>query len=201
MRGKTYSSPTLAVVFSTVFFVGCSSMEPTPMMPTNPARFGGGVTAEVDRSCREQAYQAAERAKQQNANTEVAVTAIGAVAGAVIGRAVSPRHGGGGPGPGPGPGGGGPGGPGGGPGAGPGGGPGGPGGGPGGPGPGRPRGPNYAGAGAATGALAGAAASQDMLQDLQQVYDINYDNCIASYMNAAEEDYPRRRSNRRRSRY
>lgn len=191
MRGKTYSSSTLVAVLSTVLFAGCSSMEPTPMMPTNPARFGGGITAEVDGICREQAYQAAERAKQQNTNTEVAVTAIGTVAGAVIGRAVSPRRGGGGPGPG------GPGGPGGGPGA----GPGGPGGGPGGPGPGRPRGPNYAGAGAATGALAGAAASQEMLQDLQQVYDINYDNCITSYMNAAEEQYPQRRSNRRRGRY
>ena len=198
MLGNTYSSRTAAVVLSAIFFAGCSSMQPTPTLPSAPARIGGygGVSAEVDRNCREQAYKAAEQAKQQNVNTEVAVTAIGTVAGAVIGKAVSPRGGGGGPGPrGPGGPGGGPGGPGGGPGA---GGPGGPGGGPGGPGPGRPRGPNYAGVGAATGALAGAAASQDMLQNLQQVYDINYDNCIAANANMDDTCYSSRRSRKRR---
>ena len=197
MFGSTHSSRTVIAVLSAIFFAGCSSMQPTPTLPSSPARIGGygGVSAEVDRNCREQAYKAAEQAKQNNVNTEVAVTAIGTVAGAVIGKAASPRGGGG---PGPGFGGGGPGGPGG-PGGGPGmGGPGGPGGGPGGPGPGRPRGPNYAGVGAATGALAGAAASQDMLQNLQQVYDINYDNCIAANANTNDGNYSPRRSRKRR---
>ncbi|MCC9002103.1 MAG: hypothetical protein LM549_05710, partial [Candidatus Competibacter sp.] len=65
-------------------------MQPTPTMPTYPAKVGyGGVTRETDSICRQQAQQAAEQTKQQNANTEVASTVIGAVAGAVIGNAVS----------------------------------------------------------------------------------------------------------------
>jgi hypothetical protein len=140
---------------------GCSSMQPTPIMPTQPARIGGrdGVTLEQDAACRQQAYQAAQAAKESNVTTEVATTAVSAIAGAVIGHAISP-HGGGPRGPGPG-----------------------------GPGPRGPSGPNLAGAGAATGALAGAAASQGMLQDTQQVYDINYNNCVAAYANSNAATY------------
>ena len=114
-----------------------------------------GVSAEADSVCRQQAYQAAEKAKQDNVNKEVAFTAIGTIAGAVIGNQITtPGHGGRGPG--------------------------GPGGGPGGPGRGH-GGHDLAGAGALTGAATGAAMSQGTLQDTQQTYDINYNNCIESH--------------------
>jgi len=138
---------------------GCSSMQPTPMMPTYPAQIGGrgGVSIETDNLCRQQAYQAAEKAKQDNVNKEVAFTAIGTIAGAVIGNQIEApsRHG---PPPGPGPGGPGPGGP-----------------------PGRPKTHDLAGPGALAGAATGAAISQGTLQDTQQVYDITYNNCIERY--------------------
>ncbi len=133
---------------------GCSSMQPTPMMPTYPARIGGhgGVRAEEDAYCRQQAYQAAQQAKESNIAKEIGATAIGALAGAAIGNALEPGRP---PGPPPG-------------------GPGGP------PGP-RPSGPHYGTAGGIAGAAVGAAASQRMIQDPQQVYDITYNNCIAAY--------------------
>jgi hypothetical protein len=137
---------------------GCSGMQPTPMMPTYPSQIGGrgGVSMEADSICRQQAYQAAEKAKQDNVNKEIAFTAIGTIAGAVIGNQIqSPsRHG---PPPrGPR-------------------GPGGPG------GPGRPKTHDMAGAGALAGAATGAALSQGTLQNQQQVYDIYYNNCIERY--------------------
>lgn len=157
---------------SAVVLTGCSGMQPTPMMPTYPAQVGGrdGVSIEADSACRLQAYQAAEKAKQDNLNKEVAFTAIGTIAGAVIGNQISVSSYRGGPGPrGPGPGG-------------PHGGargPGGPGGPP--PRPHRSRSHDLAGAGALTGAATGAALSQGMLQNTQQTYDIYYNNCIQSY--------------------
>lgn len=181
MPGTLRASRPLLAALAIGVITGCASMQPTPIMPTYPAQIGGrnGVTAEQDATCRQQAYLAAEQTKQQNVNKEVASTMIGAVAGAVVGHAVSDR-GPGGPGPrGPGPGGPGPGGPRPGP----------------GPGPGPSSGPNLTGAGAVAGAATGAAVSQGMLQDTQQVYDINYNNCIAAYINANAQGYSR--SNRR----
>ncbi len=177
MPGTLRASHPLLAALAVGVITGCASMQPTPIMPTYPAQIGGrsGVTAEQDATCRQQAYLAAEQTKQQNVNKEVASTMIGAVAGAVVGHAVSDR-GPGGPGPrGPGPGGPGPGGP--------------------RPGPGPSSGPNLTGAGAVAGAATGAAVSQGMLQDTQQVYDINYNNCIAAYINANAQGYSR--SNRR----
>lgn len=139
----------VAAGLSLVVLAGCSSMQTTPMMPTYPAKVGrGGVPVEVDDRCRQEAYQAAERAKQENVNKEVAFTAVGAIAGAVIGNQARvsgpPRP----------------------PAA------------PGGP-PGRPRSHDLAGPGALAGAATGAALSQGATQDLQQVYDMYYNNCIA----------------------
>ena len=72
MLGTTHSSRTLVVALSVAILGGCSSMQPTPTMPTYPAKVGyGGVTRETDSICRQQAQQAAEQTKQQNANTEV----------------------------------------------------------------------------------------------------------------------------------
>lgn len=153
MRRRLQSARRLtAAGLSAAVLAGCSSVQPTPTMPTYPAQVGGryGVSAETDAGCRQQAYQAASTAKQNNVGKEVAFTAIGAIAGAAIGNALEPS----GPrGPGPG-------------------GPGGPGG---------PRGhggPALGGAGAVTGLATGAAMSQSTLQDPQQVYDITYNNCI-----------------------
>lgn len=155
------SKRTLLAAAGAVLLGGCSGMQPTPMMPTYPAQIGrGGVSVEADNACRQQAYQAAEKAKQDNVNKEVAFTAIGTIAGAVIGNQVSVPSGGSGPrGPARGPGG------------------------PGGPGgrPGRPKTHDLAGAGALAGAATGAAMSQGTLQDTQQVYDIYYNNCIERY--------------------
>ncbi len=156
-RMTRYTRTLTATSMGAVILAGCSSMQPTPMMPTYPAQVGGrqGVSAEADSVCRQQAYQAAEKAKQDNVNKEVAFTAIGTIAGAVIGNQITtPGHGGPGPG--------------------------GPGGGPGGPGRGH-GGHDLAGAGALTGAATGAAMSQGTLQDTQQTYDINYNNCIESH--------------------
>lgn len=149
-----------ALAFLTAALAGCSSMQATPMMPTYPAQIGsGGVSASEDSLCRQRAYQAAEKAKQDNVNKEVAFTAIGTIAGAVIGNQIQAPSGRG-PRPGPGPRG------------------------PGGPGgrPGKPKTHDMAGAGAAAGAATGAALSQGTLQDTQQVYDITYNNCVQSYM-------------------
>lgn len=144
------------LIASAMGLTGCSSMQPTPMMPTYPAQVGGrgGVSVEADSMCRQQAYKAAEQAKQDNINKEVAFTAIGTIAGAVIGNQIQApgRHG---PPRGPGPGG------------------------PGGPG--RPSTHDMAGAGALAGAATGAALSQGTLQNPQQVYDIYYNNCIERY--------------------
>ncbi|MBK1718845.1 hypothetical protein [Thiocystis violacea] len=158
----------IAAATGAVVLAGCSSMQATPMMPTYPAQIGGrgGVSVEGDSICRQQAYQAAEKAKQDNVNKEIAFTAIGTIAGAVIGNQVSVPSGGprGPRGPG---------------------GPGGPGGhrgpgGPGGPG-GRPGSHDLAEAGALAGAATGAAMSQSTLQDTQQTFDIYYNNCIERY--------------------
>jgi uncharacterized protein YcfJ len=137
----------LAAVASGVIS-GCSGMQPTPTMPSQPARIGGpyGETSQQDAYCRQQAYQAAEKTKQDNMAKEVGSTAVGSIAGAVIGNALEPdRYWG--------------------------------------------RGrrywrrsdPHYGTAGAVTGAAVGAAASQTMVQNTQQVYDITYNNCMASY--------------------
>lgn len=150
----------------TGIIAGCSGMQATPMMPTYPAQVGGrsGVSYERDAYCRQQAYQAAQKAKETNVAKEVGSTVVGALAGAAIGNALEPSRRGPRHGPGPrGPGG-----------------PGGPGRPPGGPGRG-PSDPGYGTAGAVTGAAVGAAASQSMVQNTQQVYDINYRNCIAAY--------------------
>jgi len=151
----------LLVTMVAGIIAGCSGMQPTPMMPTYPARVGGssGVSYERDAYCRQRAYQAAETAKEANVTREVGSTVIGALAGAAIGNALEPRR--------RGPRGPGPGGPGGGP--------------PRGPGPRGPSDPGYGTAGAVTGAAVGAAASQSMVQNTQQVYDIHYRNCIAAY--------------------
>ncbi len=142
-------------LFAGILVASCSSMQPTPMMPTYPARIGGpgGVRAEEDAYCRQRAHQAAQQAKDTNVAKEIGATAIGALAGAAIGNALEPGRPHGPP-------------------------PGGPGGPP--PGP-RPSGPHYGTAGGIAGAAVGAAASQRMIQDPQQVYDINYNNCIATY--------------------
>ncbi|WP_186342944.1 YMGG-like glycine zipper-containing protein [Allochromatium palmeri] len=154
-----YARNRLFAVLGFGLLTGCSGMQPTPMMPTYPAQIGGpsGVSMESDSLCRQQAYQAAEKVKQDNVNKEVAFTAIGTIAGAVIGNQIqSPgRYG---PPRGPR-------------------GPGGPG------GPGRPRTNDMAGAGALAGAATGAALSQGTLQNTQQVYDIYYNNCIERYRN------------------
>ena len=155
----------IAVSIAAAALAGCSSMQPTPMMPTYPAQVGGrkGVSAAEESACRQQAYQAAEKTKQDNVTKEVAFTAIGTIAGAVIGNQIESPSRGGHRGPrGPG-------------------GPGGPG--PGGPGPGRPKTHDMAGAGALAGAATGAALSQSAVQDTQKVYDISYNNCIQSYLN------------------
>ncbi|NEX21941.1 hypothetical protein G3480_16785 [Thiorhodococcus mannitoliphagus] len=160
---QVFARTLVAISLSAATLAGCSSMQPTPMMPTYPAQIGGGgVTASEDSLCRQRAYQASEKAKQDNVNKEVAFTAIGTIAGAVIGNQINVPSGGPRPGPGPR-------------------GPGGPGG-PGGP-PGRPKTHDMAGAGALTGAATGAALSQGTLQNTQQVYDLSYNNCIQSYMN------------------
>lgn len=153
----------LAAVAAITVITGCSSMQPTPMMPSQPARIGGsyGVTAQQDAYCRQQAYQAAQTAKENNVAKEVGSTVIAGIAGAVIGNALEPGRGRG-PRRGPPP-------------RGPGGrpprGPGGPG----------YRDPGYGTAGAITGAAVGAAASQSMIQNTQQVYDIRYRNCVAAH--------------------
>ncbi len=154
MPNQTLPSHTLVAALAVSLVTACSSMQATPMMPTYPARIGGpdGVTAAQDSACRQRAYQAAEQAKQDNVNKEIAFTAIGTIAGAAIGNAMTPRH----PrGPGPH--------------------------GPGGYRPRPPRGPDLTGAGAVAGASTGAAMSQGALQNTQQTYDIFYNNCIASY--------------------
>ena len=157
MLGKTLPLRTLAAALVAALAAGCSSMQPTPMMPTQPAQIGGrtGVTAQQDSICRQRAYEAAQKAKENNVAKEVGITALGAVAGAVIGNALEPGHGPAPRGPGPG--------------------------GPGGPAPRGPSGPHYGTAGGVTGAAVGAAASQSMVENTQQVYDITYNNCIASY--------------------
>jgi hypothetical protein len=154
-------SPSLILALAASLAAGCSSMQPTPMMPSQPAMIGGpgGVSAQADSACRQQAYEAAKKAKDTNVAKEVGITAISAIAGAAIGNALEPRHG---PGPGPMPRG-----------------PGGPG--PVGPVPKAPSGPQLGTAGAVAGAATGAAVSQGVVQDTQQVYDINYNNCIATY--------------------
>jgi len=159
MPVKTPPARALATVLTAALAAGCSSMQPTPMMPTQPAQVGGrnGVSVQHDSMCRQRAYEAAQKAKENNVAKEVGITAVGALAGAVIGNALEPGHG---PGPGPGPRGPGPG---------------------GGPVPGGPSAPHYGTAGGIAGAAAGAAASQTMVQNTQQVYDITYNNCIASY--------------------
>lgn len=155
MSGRLRISP-LLLALAAGGFAGCSSMQPTPMMPTYPARLGGstGITAEEDAFCRQQAHQAAEQAKEANVTKEVGSTVIGALAGAAIGNALEPGR---------------PRGP----------GPGGPGGGP----PPRHSDPGYGTAGAITGATLGATASRGMIEDTQQVYDRHYNNCIAAYAN------------------
>lgn len=153
-----YTHTRLFAALGLVLLTGCSGMQPTPMMPTYPAQIGGrgDVSMEADGLCRQQAYQAAAQAKQDNVNKEVAFTAIGTLAGAVIGNQIQApgRHGPPPRGPGR---------------------PGGPG------GPGRPSTHDMAGAGALAGAATGAALSQGTLQDPQQVYDIYYNNCIERY--------------------
>jgi hypothetical protein len=155
MPGKILSSRVLLSALVAGITAGCSSMQPTPMMPTQPARIGDGVSAQQDSICRQQAYQAAQKAKESNIAKEVGITAVGALAGAVIGNALEPGRGPAPRGPGPG--------------------------GPGGPAPRGPSGPQLGTAGGVTGAAVGAAASQGVVQNTQQVYDITYRNCIASY--------------------
>ena len=157
MLGSTRSARKFLAAAVAGLIAGCSSMQPTPIMPTYPAKIGGrgGVSADQDAYCRQQAFQAAQAAKDSNVSAEVASTAVGAIAGAVIGNAASTsdrtvrtygprrvvtRH---------------------------------------------YSGHDYTGAGAATGAVVGAAASQGMIQDTQQVYDITYNNCVAAYANEA----------------
>jgi len=167
MLERTFSLRMLVAVLAAVSILGCSGMQPTPMMPTYPAKIGGssGVSPQQDAFCRQQAYQAAQKAKEANVAKEVGSTAVGALLGAAVGNALEPsrpRHRG------PPPRGrGGPGRPGGPP--------------PRGPGPGRYSDPGYGTAGAVTGAAVGAAASRSMIQDTQRVYDIKYNNCVAAY--------------------
>ncbi len=155
------ASRLIASAMSLVILTGCSGLQPTPMMPTYPARIGGpdGVSLETDSFCRLQAYQVAEKTRQDNINKEVAFTAIGTIAGAVIGNQVQvtryrgpapywPR---------------------------------GPHGHRGWHGPRRVQTHDMAGAGAFAGAATGAALSQGTLQNTQQVYDIYYNNCIERY--------------------
>jgi hypothetical protein len=157
MLGKILPSRVLLAALIAGIIAGCSSMQPTPMMPSQPARIGGssGVTSQQDSICRQQAYQAAQKAKENNVAKEVGITAVGAIAGAVIGNALEPGHGPAPRGPGPG--------------------------GPRGPAPRGPSDPHFGTAGGVTGAAVGAAASQSVVQDTQQVYDITYNNCIATY--------------------
>jgi hypothetical protein len=152
------------------------------MMPTQPARISSsdGVTADQDGVCRKQAYDAAEKAKNNNIAKEVGVTAVGIIVGAVLGNALEP-HGVSGPmalvpagAPGPR--------------------------GPGMPGPRGPSGPSLGTAGGITGAAVGAAASQGMLQNTQQVYDIAYTNCITPYASANAESYKYSNGKRKRRR-
>ena len=74
-----YARNRLFAVLGLALLTGCSGMQPTPMMPTYPAQIGGrgGVSMEADSLCRQQAYQAADKARQDNVNKEVAFTAIG----------------------------------------------------------------------------------------------------------------------------
>ena len=153
MSRHALTSPTIGVALAAGIAAGCSSMQPTPMMPSQPASIGGsdGVSAQDDSLCRQRAYQAAQSAKDTNIVKEVGITAIGAVAGAALGNALEPGRG-----PRPGPGFGGP----------------------------RyrgPSGPQLGTAGGIAGAATGAAVSQGVVQNTQQVYDINYNNCIATY--------------------
>jgi uncharacterized protein YcfJ len=155
MLGKTLSSRALLAALAAGITAGCSSMQPTPMMPSQPARIGSGsgATSQQDSICRQQAYQAAQKAKDNNIAKEVGITAVGALAGAVLGNALEPGRGPAPRGPGP----------------------------RGGPAPRGPSGPQLGTAGGVTGAAVGAAASQTMVENTQQVYDVTYNNCIASY--------------------
>lgn len=153
MLGQIAPPRALPAALAAGLIAGCSSMQPTPMMPSQPVVIGSsGVTAQQDSICRQQAYQAAQSAKETNVAKEVGFTAIGAIAGAAIGNALEPGRG---PAPRPAR--------------------------PGGPAPRGPSGPHYGTAGGVTGAAVGAAASQSVVQDTQQVYDLNYNNCIAAY--------------------
>lgn len=173
MFGMNFTSRTLLAAVTVGVIAGCSSIQSTPMSPTQPARIGSsdGVTREQDAACRRLAHQDAQSTKETNVAKEVGSTVAGAALGAVLGNALEPgrpRHRGPGPrGPGR---------------AGP--GRRGPRGGPGRRGPGRPSDPGYGTAGAVTGAVAGAAVSQALVEDTQQVYDRRYNNCIAAYANA-----------------
>ncbi len=160
MLGKVLSSRVLLAALAAGIMTGCSSMQPTPMMPSQPVVIGSsGVTGQQDSICRQQAYQAAQSAKETNVAKEVGFTALGAIAGAAIGNALEPGHRSAPRGPAPRPGGPGP----------------------RGPAPRGPSDPHYGTAGGITGAAVGAAASQSVVQDTQQVYDLNYNNCIAAY--------------------
>jgi hypothetical protein len=152
MLGQTLALRVLPAAIVATLIAGCSSMQPTPMMPTQPARIGGtyGVTAQQDGSCRQRAYEAAQKAKENNVAKEVGITAFGALAGAYLGNALEPGHGPAPRGPGPG-----------------------------GPAPRGPSGPQLGTAGGITGAAVGAAASQGVVQNTQQVYDATYNNCIS----------------------
>ncbi|EXJ13965.1 glycine zipper family protein [Imhoffiella purpurea] len=135
---------------------GCSSLEPTPMMPTYPAPVGGrdGVSWELDSKCRRQAHRIAGQTRRANLDREVAYTLIGIAAGVAIGSALSydvksyhphSRHRGY---------------------------------------PGYQDRPytlyrrDYRGPGAVMGAATGAVLSQDALRNPQRTYDIVYENCI-----------------------
>lgn len=172
MFEMNFTSRMLLAAVTVGVIAGCSTMQSTPMSPTQPAYIGGsdGVTREQDAACRRSAYQDAKSAKDTNVAKEVGSTVAGAALGAVLGNALEPgRRGYRGPGPrrgrvgrgyrGP----------------------------RGGHGPrgrGRPSDPGYGTAGAVTGAVAGAAVSQSLVEDTQQVYDRRYNNCIAAYYNA-----------------
>ena len=180
MLDKRLVSRAFVSVLAAGIAAGCSSMQPTPIMPTQPAKISSrdGVTVEQDVVCRKQAYDAAEKAKNNNIAKEVGVTAVGVIAGAVLGNALEPRGvsapmalvPAGGPGPR----------------------------GPGVPGPRGPSGPSLGTAGGITGAAIGAAASQGMLQNTQQVYDMTYTNCITPYASANAESYSNGKRKRRR---
>lgn len=164
MLRKIHSKRLLVALAAAGVISGCSTMQPTPIMPSNPVRTGGssGVSANEDAICRQEAYRAAQQAKDTNVAKEVGSTVAGAAIGAVLGNALEPGRSSRGPGPrARGPGGRG---------------------GPGGPAPrGRRSDPGWGAAGGVTGAAVGAAASQSMIQDTQQVYDIYYNNCVAAY--------------------